>query len=40
MKNFASLLAIAGIWFLSVIGVGFIARSMYELVMIGWRSWP
>lgn len=40
MKNLASTLTIVSLWFLSLIGIGFIARSMYELVMIGWRSWP
>ena len=40
MKNFASLLAMAGIWFLSLIGMGFLTRMMCELVLLGWRAWP
>ena len=40
MTNLANLLAISGIWFLSLVGLGFIARAMYEIVLLGWSFWP
>ena len=40
MKNLANLLTLAGIWFVSLVGIGFFARAMYEVAMIGWNFWP
>ena len=40
MKNLSTLLAIAGLWFMSLAGFGFILRAMYETLMLGWSFWP
>lgn len=40
MKELASLIAFASIWFFAIIAMGFLARAMFELASVGWNLWP